>query len=108
MRKSSIQAFFARAVREQRVILTTSKALRERASCPPSYYIDPKQLTQGLKALIKLFDLRIARDRFLTVCGRCGDDIQQVERSDPRLKDRWLPTDRDVFACVNCAQVSGV
>jgi len=105
IRKSSIHAFFSRAVREQRVILTTSKALRERASCPPSYYIDPKDLTGGLKSLIREFSLEISRDKFLTVCGRCGDDIEQVTRTDPRLQARWLPTDRDVFACVNCAQV---
>jgi len=48
MKSSSINAFFQRARDEQRVILTSSKSLRERAACPPSYFISPSNLEQAL------------------------------------------------------------
>jgi uncharacterized protein with PIN domain len=104
-RVSSINAFFARAEREKRVILTTSKTLRERASCPRNFYVNPQALEQGLIVIATQFGLELSRERFLTVCGKCGDEVEEVSAQDARLKDRYLPTDRTVYACVNCAQV---
>jgi uncharacterized protein with PIN domain len=104
-RVNSINAFFARAEREKRVILTTSKSLRERASCPRNFYVNPQDLEAGLIDICAQFGLELSRDRFLTVCGKCGDEVEEVSREDPRLEHRYLPTDRAVFACVNCAQV---
>lgn len=104
-RVSSINAFFARAEREKRVILTTSKSLRERASCPRNFYVNPTDLKQGLIDIATHFGLELSRDRFLTVCGKCGDDVEEVTPQDPRLQGKYLPSDRPVYACVNCAQV---
>jgi uncharacterized protein with PIN domain/endonuclease/exonuclease/phosphatase family metal-dependent hydrolase len=104
-RVNSINAFFARAEREKRVILTTSKSLRERASCPRNFYVNPQDLEGGLIDICAQFGLELSRDRFLTVCGKCGDEVEEVSREDPRLEHRYLPADRAVFACVNCAQV---
>ena len=104
-RVSSINAFFTRAEREKRVILTTSKTLRERASCPRNFYVNPQNLETGLIDICAQFGLALSRDRFLTVCGKCGDEVEEVNRNDPRLQDKYLPSDRTVFACVNCAQV---
>ncbi len=116
-RITSINTFFARAEREKRVILTTSRSLRERASCPKSFFIQAQKLEQGLIDIAVNFGLNLSRDRFLTVCGKCGDDVEEVNRTidienntciihDERLEDKYMPIDRTVFACVNCAQVS--
>lgn len=74
-----------------------------------------QKLEQGLIDICVLFGLDLTRDRFLTVCGKCGDDVEEVNRTigedgecvvhDERLVDKYMPTDRTVFACVNCAQV---
>jgi uncharacterized protein with PIN domain/exonuclease III len=104
-RVASINAFFARAVREKRVILTTSKTLLDRASCPRSFYVNPSNMEAALVEITKKFGLALSRERFLTVCGKCGDEVEEVALDDPRLQDKYLPTDRTVFACVNCAQV---
>eukprot|EP01032_Pedospumella_encystans_P008881 gene8881-10498_t len=114
-RITSINTFFARAEREKRVILTTSRSLRERASCSKSFFIQAQKLEQGLIDIAVNFGLNLSRDRFLTVCGKCGDDVEEVNRTidienntciihDERLEDKYMPIDRAVFACVNCAQ----
>lgn len=104
-RVTSINNFFARAAREKRVILTTSKTLRERATCPRSFYVNPQDIEAGLIEICAQFGLGLSKERFLTVCGKCGDEVEEVSLQDPRLVDKYLPTDRTVFACVNCAQV---
>ena len=45
------------------------------------------------------------QERFLTVCGKCGGNIEEVDALDKRLMGRILPTDRPVYCCVTCAQV---
>lgn len=46
--KQLYDIIFDRARSEQRVILTTSKGMRERSNCPPSYLVSPNDLERAL------------------------------------------------------------
>lgn len=46
--KQSFEYIFGRARREQRVILTTSKSMRERSTCPPSFLVSTRNLEAAL------------------------------------------------------------
>ena len=63
----TINAFFNRAKREERVILTTSKSLRQRSACPQSYYVDPKDLEKALVEIYHEYGLELSKETFLTV-----------------------------------------
>lgn len=83
---TQVNAFFDCAVREHRVLLTTSKSLLERNTCPRhSRYVDPAKQPQELIALFQEYNLHLSRDRFLTVCGKCGAEITKVTHDDPRM-----------------------
>lgn len=83
---TQVNAFFDCATREQRVLLTTSKSLLERNTCPRySRYVDPAQQPQELIALFQEYGLHLSRDRFLTVCGKCGAEITKITHDDPRM-----------------------
>lgn len=102
---SSIAAFFKRASDEQRVILTSSRGLRERSACPPSFFVRSNDLEKALISIYREFGLELDQERFLTVCGKCGGEITEVDAADLRLMGRILPSDRSIYACVTCAQV---
>lgn len=104
-KQQAIQAFFQRAKDEKRVILTTSRTLTERGNCPQSFFVNPSRLEDGLIAIYRQFGLALQRERFLTVCGKCGGEIQEANLLDPRLMGKILPCDRAVFMCIACAQV---
>jgi endonuclease/exonuclease/phosphatase family metal-dependent hydrolase len=46
--KQSFDYIFGRAREEQRVILTTSKSMRERSTCPPSFLVSTRNLEAAL------------------------------------------------------------
>jgi endonuclease/exonuclease/phosphatase family metal-dependent hydrolase len=46
--KQSFEYIFGRAREEQRIILTTSKSMRERSSCPPSFLVSTRNLEAAL------------------------------------------------------------
>lgn len=46
--KQSFEYIFSRAREEQRVILTTSKSMRERSTCPPSFLVSTRNLEAAL------------------------------------------------------------
>lgn len=54
----------------------------------------------------KEYGLSIKQDKFLTVCGKCGGEIEECSHSDPRVSKNSAvpPTDRDVFICKQCYQ----
>jgi uncharacterized protein with PIN domain len=106
-RERAISAFFSRARSEARVILTTSRMISERSACPQSRLVSTKSgnFEQVLVEIFSEFGLSLDRDRFLTVCGKCGGPIEEVsDCRDKRLMGRILPVDRPVFVCVSCAQ----
>jgi uncharacterized protein with PIN domain/endonuclease/exonuclease/phosphatase family metal-dependent hydrolase len=104
-KKNSIILFFARAKKEKRVILTSSKTLLDRSTCPQSFYVHPNKLEDALIKIYYEFGLDLNRDRFLTVCGKCGGEIEEIEAFDERLMGKIIPTDRQIYACKTCAQV---
>jgi mRNA deadenylase 3'-5' endonuclease subunit Ccr4 len=105
-KKQAINSFFQRAKDEKRVILTTSRTLCERANCPQSFYVNPSKQEEGLVSIYREFGLPLQRERFLTVCGKCGGEIQEANLLDPRLMGKIIPCDRAVFQCIACAQVT--
>lgn len=104
-KKNGISQFFNRARSEKRVILTTSKSLLERTTCPQSFYVNPNKLEESLVRIYEEYGLDLNRERFLTVCGKCGGEIEEVEASDERFVGKSLPLDRQLYACKYCAQV---
>ena len=99
--------FFLQARRENRVILSTSRTLLERAECPRSSYINTKDLEASLIELCREYHLQLHKDKLLSVCGKCGADIETCDQSDERLKEHeYVPADRPVFICVECSHVS--
>ncbi|CAE7502857.1 unnamed protein product, partial [Symbiodinium microadriaticum] len=113
---------FAQATAEKRVILTTSKGLRMRAACPESMLVNAhgQSLQDSLVALFERYRLPLDREKFLTVCGKCGGGIVACEGDEYRqivLEARpgaaesegdvgipWVPEDRQIFMCKVCYQ----
>lgn len=104
-KSSSILLYFQRARREKRVILTSSKSLLARSICPPSFYVNYNNFEQALVHIYAEYGLDLSRERFLTVCGKCGGEIEEVEGCDYRLVGKIIPMDRQIYACKLCGQV---
>jgi hypothetical protein len=78
---SDFDEIFRRARSESRVILTTSKNLKLRAACPEAMLITQTHGKLELD-LIEIFDrynIDLEREKFLTVCGKCGGNIITCE-----------------------------
>jgi uncharacterized protein with PIN domain/endonuclease/exonuclease/phosphatase family metal-dependent hydrolase len=106
-KKQSFDYIFQRARDEKRVILTTSRSMIERAACPPSFFVKTRDLEAALVEVCREFGLSLDQNRFLTVCGKCGGDIEGCTRDDPRIQNKTNvvpPEDKDVFVCVDCHQ----
>ena len=99
---------FDQARRENRVLLTSSRAVFQRRDAPQSYMIDTQNFEGSLVDIVKTFGLIVTEDTFLTVCGKCGGKIRKTEsRDDPALVDvEYLPPDRPIFVCeeMDCGQ----
>lgn len=56
--------------------------------------------------MCKEYGLSIKQEKFLTVCGKCGGEIEECTHSDPRVSNNSAvpPTDRSVFICKQCYQ----
>lgn len=59
-------SFFDRARRENRVILTTSKIMRQRANCPRSTHVNTKHLEQSLVDICREYSIKLDKERLLT------------------------------------------
>lgn len=104
--KQTFEHIFSKARDEQRVILTTSRTMRERSMCPPSFLVSTRDLEAALVEVCKEYGLILNQSKFLTVCGKCGGEIEKCEHSDPRVSKNCAvpPTDREVFICKDCFQ----
>lgn len=108
LKASYINAFFDKANNEQRVLLTTSKTLLERNTCPRhSRYVDPAKQAQEVIALFHEYGLELSRDRFLTVCGKCGGEIAVAKVDDPRMSGKvrvvpWAPLCLSLLVLTRC------
>jgi hypothetical protein len=58
--------FFARAKRENRVILTTSRTMRQRAACPRSTLVNTLRLEDSLVEICQEYSITLDRERILT------------------------------------------
>ena len=104
--KQTYDHIFNRARDENRVILTTSKTMRERSMCPPSFFVSTKNLEASLIEVCKEYGVALNQDNFLTVCGKCGGEIEACSHLDPRVSQNSAipPLDREVFVCKDCSQ----
>eukprot|EP01038_Epipyxis_sp_PR26KG_P006064 gene6064-8349_t len=102
--KPNYNELFNRAKHEKRILLTTSRNMRERAACPQSFLVQSNNLEQAIIGIYREYGLELDKTKFLTVCGKCGGDINEIDFSDVRLMGKIFPSDRSVFACINCAQ----
>jgi uncharacterized protein with PIN domain len=116
---------FSLAREEQRVLLTNSKQMLLRSACPESFLIDPRNNEKSLIELFSKYKIPLDKEKFLTVCGKCGGQIiiiqgekyqemwrerKGMERIEGSEKEEnhnvpWVPTDREVFMCDVCFQV---
>ena len=108
IRRLDYSLLFNAAREQQRVIITSSRQLRERVSCPPSCFVKTNNFEQSLATIVQKYGLHVGEDTFLTRCGKCGGEIKGVDVEEKRKelgKDDYLPTDgRPVFSCVECKQ----
>lgn len=103
-KKGDFSMLFAQARSQNRVILTSSRQMRERASCPQSMLLNTSSLESELTRICDEFGIEIREARFLTVCGKCGGQIESVSIDDARLSGKFLPADRPIFCCSSCLQ----
>ena len=129
--KPDFSMLFEQARAERRVLLTSSRAIRERAACPPSHHVDTGNFEASLKTIVSKFQLEIREDGLMTMCALCGGRIDTLEtvqaldesfiiRTDVSMNGEeelgtgeqsscsstsYVPTDRPVFACVKCHQL---
>jgi uncharacterized protein with PIN domain len=66
------------------VIVTTSLSMRERALCPPSCLVSTNT-EEALIDICKEYGLNLTQERFLTVCGKCGGEIEACSHTDTRI-----------------------
>jgi Mut7-C RNAse domain len=59
-------SFFERARSENRVILTTSRLMRERANCPRSTYVNTKNLEESLASICREYSVKLDKESILT------------------------------------------
>lgn len=99
---------FEKARRERRIIVTTSKGMQKRASCPETFLVNPSKsenLENCLAALLNLYEVKLNKKDFLSICGKCGSKIEACGTNDARVSGKDIPTDKELFICINCHQV---
>ena len=89
--KQDFNLLFDMARSEKRVLLTSSKSTRERASCPQSHYISTHDFEEALTSVVIKFKLDIREENFLTVCSLCGGQIETLDVVKSRLGDAFSP-----------------
>jgi mRNA deadenylase 3'-5' endonuclease subunit Ccr4/uncharacterized protein with PIN domain len=105
--KKDFSMLFERARKEKRVIVTTSRSMMERANCPQSYFVSSEKMKflEGVLAdICREFGLALKPDKFLTVCGKCGGEITPCAFDDPRILQKHVPKDKQVYICADCCQ----
>jgi uncharacterized protein with PIN domain len=80
--KENYRILFDQAINENRVILTTSRIMREVSSCPQSMLVNTRNLDQALLEICEEYEIDLEPSKFLTVCGKCGGAIDILERKE--------------------------
>jgi hypothetical protein len=77
----------------------------ERSLCPQGVYVKTTDLQHALVDIVRDFKLTLIKEKFLTVCGKCGGPIELLlDRNDPCLLDYRIPQDIPVYKCNACKQ----
>ena len=61
--------FFGQARTENRLIITSSKSMVERAACPEAYIVETKDMMGALVDICMHYRIPISEEQLLTVCG---------------------------------------
>lgn len=100
---------FQRAIREGRVIVSSSGKMLQRHECPPSYYLDARNAKNSLAKLCCDLAVEVEPSRFFSRCVKCNGQILQCYPSSPehaRARESFhAPTDVTLYECQDCAQV---
>lgn len=100
---------FDRALREGRILVTTSPAMRKRNTCPESFLIrisdSDEKLMQCLADLLNHYNVRLKPSNFFLLCSKCGGNVVKTFAEDERIKCRFAPTDRQIYICDCCHKV---
>lgn len=106
-RKSDFAELFQHAKDQRRIILTTSKQMLERSNCPQAYLVPSNRLRNLEGALVDIcreFNIVLEPNKFLTICGKCGGEIQECDTDHPRYAAFTFPPGRPVYSCIDCHQ----
>lgn len=77
---SDYEEIFRKARSEYRVILTTSKNMKLRSSCPEAMLVKHQNnLEKSLIEILDRYNIELEKDKFLTICGKCGGNIITCE-----------------------------
>lgn len=103
---------FERAVQEDRFLLTSSKRVMQRSTCPSALLLDPRQMEPSLLRLWDVLAPPLRPERFLTRCVKCNGDVKgkehwpDAEKIMARVQgDEAIPKDLELFMCICCEQV---
>lgn len=100
---------FGRALREGRVLVTTSPAMRKRNTCPESFLIrisdSNERLMECMADLLNHYNVRLEPSKFFLLCSKCGGNIVKTCADDERVKCKFAPTDRQIYICDCCHKV---
>lgn len=107
---NNFSPLFDRALRERRILVTTSVSLRKRNTCPESFLIrisDSKdnKLMQCMADLLNHYGVCLKPANFFLLCSKCGGNVVKTVAGDERIKCRFFPTDRQIYVCDSCHKV---
>lgn len=105
-KNNDMSPLFAQARKEQRVIVTTSTGITRRSACPEVFLVKPSSgsLESQVSKLLNFYDFDLKRSDLLTICGKCGGQIESCASDDPRLEGKIVLLDRQIYTCVKCNQ----
>jgi CCR4-NOT transcription complex subunit 6 len=106
------EALFDFAVKQRRVLVTTSVRLMERRDCPAhSYFIDTKTTDSAetsFIAMLKAHGVVLRPKKFLSVCVKCGGNIGEITDeaavAAARADDAVPPAANPLYRCDRCEQ----
>lgn len=95
--------------RERRILVTTSINIIKRNTCPETFFVRTPssiaELKKSLAALLNHYSVKLKPENFLSICGKCGGRINASTADNQHINAKFVPQDRQLFACEDCHQV---
>jgi Mut7-C RNAse domain len=83
----------------------------ERAACPEAFHVETRDLMTALVDLCLRYRIDLTEDKLLSVCGKCGGDIIEYEKSTAPKTTIWpgdkekIPDNVPILICESCSQL---